>query len=135
MRFAARRVVSTHAARNLVDLRLDGRPVIVAGKTGTAEFGVRDAQGRLPYHTWFVGFVPRAVTVANGTVAEIETRADALLRKADSELAVVGFAYSSNSFGNVGTEIVKYFLQLYLGLDDDYRQPEVYRRTNFYEQP
>ena len=135
MRLAARRVVSTYGARNLVNLRLDGRPVVVAGKTGTAEFGVRDASGRLPYHTWFVGFVPRAVTVANGTATEIEARADALLRKADSELAVVGFAYSSNSFGNVGTEIVKYFLQLHLGLDDDYRQPEVYRRTNFYEQP
>ena len=135
MRIAARRVVSTYGARNLVDLRLDGRPVIVAGKTGTAEFGLRDAKGRLPYHTWFVGFLPKAVTVANGSAGQIEARADALLRKADSQLAVVGFAYSSNSFGNVGTEIVKYFLQLHLGLDDDYRQPEVYRRTNFYQQP
>lgn len=135
MRIAARRVVSIGFARNLVDLRLDGRPVIVAGKTGTAEFGVRDAQGRLPYHTWFAAFVPKSVTVAPGTAAEVETRADAQLRKADSQLAVVGFAYASNSFGNVGTEIAKYFLQLYYELDDDYRQPEVYRRTNFYQLP
>jgi hypothetical protein len=135
MRIAARRVVSTRFARNLVDLRLDGRPVIVAGKTGTAEFGVRDPKGRLPYHTWFVGFLPKSITVAPGTPTEVEARADAQLRKADSELAIIGFAYASNSFGNLGTEIVKYFLQLYLGLDDDYRQPEVYRRTNFYQLP
>lgn len=135
LRIAARRVVSTYSARNLVDLRLDGRPVIVAGKTGTAEFGVRDSRGRLPYHTWFVGFVPKAVTVADGTPAEIEARADALLRKSDSRLAVVGFAYASNSYGNVGTEIVKYFLQLYYGLDRDYRLPIVYRKTNFYQMP
>ena len=25
---------------------------------GTAEFGVRDSKGRLPFHSWFVGFVP-----------------------------------------------------------------------------
>ena len=30
---------------NLVDL-----PIVVAGKSGTAEFGVRDRQGRLPFH-------------------------------------------------------------------------------------
>lgn len=135
MRIAARRVVSTYGARNLVDLRLNGRPVVVAGKTGTAEFGVRDAKGRLPYHTWFVGFLPKAVTVANGRPAEVEARADALLRRADSQLAVVGFAYASNSFGNVGTEIVKYFLQLHYGLDGDYRLPAVFRKTNFYQLP
>ena len=38
---------------NLVDL-----PIKVAGKSGTAEFGTRDSKGRLPFHSWFVGFVP-----------------------------------------------------------------------------
>ena len=136
MRVASRRVVSAGytvvGARNM---RLDGRPFILAGKSGTAEFGVRDAQGRLPYHTWFVGFMPKSLTVANGTPAAVEQRAAAQLRKADSELAVVGFAYGSNSFGNVGTEIVKYFLQLYYGLDADYRWPDAYRTSNFYGQP
>lgn len=136
IRIAARRVVSTGftvvGARNM---QLDGRPFILAGKSGTAEFGVRDAQGRLPYHTWFVGFVPKALTVANGTPADVEARANALMRRTDSQLAVVGFAYASDSFGNVGTEIVKYFLQLYYGLDGDYRWPAAYRKTNFYQLP
>ena len=35
---------------NLVDL-----PIVVAGKSGTAEFGTRDSKGRLPFHSWFVG--------------------------------------------------------------------------------
>ena len=39
---------------NLVDL-----PIKVAGKSGTAEFGTRDSKGRLPFHSWFVGFVPK----------------------------------------------------------------------------
>jgi len=34
------------------------RGVKVAGKTGTAEFGEPDAQGRLSTHGWFVGFAP-----------------------------------------------------------------------------
>ena len=38
---------------NLVDL-----PIVVAGKSGTAEFGLRDSKGRLPFHSWFVAFVP-----------------------------------------------------------------------------
>ena len=39
---------------NLVDL-----PIVVAGKSGTAEFGIRDSQGRLPFHSWFAAFVPK----------------------------------------------------------------------------
>jgi penicillin-binding protein 2 len=136
MRIASRRVVSAgYTVVGANRMQLNGRPFILAGKSGTAEFGVRDAQGRLPYHTWFVGFVPKALTVAPGTPTEVEARANTLLRKADSQLAVVGFAYSSNSFGNIGTEIVKYFLQLYYGLDNDYRWADAYQKTNFYETP
>ena len=54
MRLAAREVVVSRHTANLVDL-----PIVVAGKTGTAEFGVRDSQDRLPYHTWFAAFVPQ----------------------------------------------------------------------------
>jgi len=78
----------------------------VAGKTGTAEFGTRDGQGNLPFHTWFVAFVPK-----NGDAA-----------KPDAQLAVIAFAYdSSRSVGNVATEIVKYFLQLHYDLKVDLR--------------
>ena len=30
----------------------------VAGKSGTAEFGIRDRQGRLPFHSWFAASCP-----------------------------------------------------------------------------
>ncbi len=36
--------------------RLPG--IAVAGKTGTAEFGERDAQGKRPTHAWFIAFAP-----------------------------------------------------------------------------
>jgi membrane peptidoglycan carboxypeptidase len=54
MRLAARRVVTIGHTYNLVDL-----PIVVAGKSGTAEFGLRDKKGRLPYHSWFAAFVPK----------------------------------------------------------------------------
>ena len=53
MRNAARSTVVLRHTYNLVDL-----PIMVAGKSGTAEFGTRDSKGRLPFHSWFVGFVP-----------------------------------------------------------------------------
>ena len=54
MRVAARNVLVVRHTYNLVDL-----PIVVAGKSGTAEFGIRDRQGRLPFHSWFVGFAPK----------------------------------------------------------------------------
>ena len=53
MREAARTVVTIRHTYNLVEL-----PIKVAGKSGTAEFGTRDAQGRLPFHSWFIGLRP-----------------------------------------------------------------------------
>ncbi len=53
MRIAARHTVTLRHTYNLVDM-----PVKVAGKSGTAEFGTRDSKGRLPFHSWFVGWVP-----------------------------------------------------------------------------
>ncbi|HYM82778.1 MAG TPA: penicillin-binding protein 2, partial [Candidatus Dormibacteraeota bacterium] len=52
MREAARNVLLVRHTYNLVDL-----PIVIAAKTGTAEFGLRDSQGRLPFHSWFAGFV------------------------------------------------------------------------------
>ena len=53
MRNAARATVTLRHTYNLVDM-----PIKIAGKSGTAEFGLRDRQGRLPFHSWFVGFTP-----------------------------------------------------------------------------
>ena len=111
MRIAARQVVTSRHTYNLTD-----EPFVIAGKTGTAEFGVRDAHGRLPYHNWFVGFLP-----LHGNVA-----------LPDSQLAVVGFNEDANTVGNSATEMVKYFLQMHLGTKHDLRRFDLMRIGNFY---
>jgi penicillin-binding protein 2 len=111
MRLGAREVVTSRHTFNLVDV-----PVVIAGKTGTAEFGVRDSKGRLPFHNWFVAFVPK-----HGNVA-----------RPDSELAVIGFAYDSNTVGNVATEMVKYYLQMHFHVRGDYRLTYLLNKGNFY---
>jgi hypothetical protein len=116
MRLAAREVVTSRHTGNLVDL-----PLVVAGKTGVAEFGLRDSEGRLPYHSWFVAFVPNFTSDQPGDPAAT-----------DSELAIVAFAYNSNTRGNAATEIVKYFLQDHYDLGVDVTRPELLRRGNFY---
>jgi cell division protein FtsI/penicillin-binding protein 2 len=115
MRNAARSTVLLRHTYNLVDL-----PVKVAGKSGTAEFGLRDSKGRLPFHSWFVGFVPK--DPRHGS-----------FDSADSQLVVLAFAYDSRTKGNVATEIVKYFLQLHFGIKKDYRLPNLLQRGNFYQ--
>jgi penicillin-binding protein 2 len=123
MREAARSVVTLRHTYNLVDL-----PIIVAGKSGTAEFGTRDRQGRLPFHSWFVGFTPKNV---KKTAADPQgLRA---LAKGDSQLVVLAFAYDSRTKGNVATEIVKYYLQLHYGIKKDYRNFDLLQRGNFYQ--
>lgn len=111
LRLGAREVVTSGHTFNLREL-----PIVVAGKTGTAEFGVRDSKGLLPFHNWFVAFVPKHRNVA----------------KPDSELAVIGFAYDSNTVGNTATEMVKYYLQLHFHLKHDLRRFDLLRRGNFY---
>jgi penicillin-binding protein 2 len=120
MRRAARRVVTIRHTYNLVDL-----PIVVAGRTGTAEFGVRDKNGVLPYHHWFVGFVPKNAWVKNNPTGDVS--------KPDSQLAFVVFAYDSRTLGNTATEIAKYYLQLHFGIRHDYRLPQLLQRTNFYQ--
>ena len=115
MRRAARNVVLVRHTYNLVDM-----PIKVAGKSGTAEFGLRDSRGRLPFHSWFVGFVPK--DAQHGSF-------DATT----SNLVVLAFAYDSRTKGNAGTEIVKYFLQLHFGIKHDYRNFDLLRRGNFYQ--
>jgi penicillin-binding protein 2 len=115
MRLAGRATVTLRHTYNLVDM-----PVKVAGKSGTAEFGTRDKKGRLPFHSWFVGFVPKNPYKANfaGT---------------DSELAFLAFAYDSRTKGNAGTEIAKAFLQLHFHIKKDYLNRDLLKRGNFYQ--
>jgi len=111
MRLAARNVTTSRHTYNVVDM-----PIVVAGKTGTAEFGVKDKQGRLPFHTWYAGFVSKSGDVT----------------KPDSQLAFVAFVYGANTVGNAATEIAKYYLQLHYGIEKDYRIPSLLVRGNFY---
>jgi penicillin-binding protein 2 len=128
MRLATRAVVTTRHTYNLVDL-----PIKVAGKTGTAEFGVIDQYGRLPYHEWFVGYTPG--DPYNGDFTQ-----------PDSQLAVVSFMYGADTWGNVTTEVVKYYLMLHYGLVKTQAQATnshtpgnvltwTTLRTNFYGSP
>jgi len=123
MREASRNVVLIRHTYNLVDL-----PIVVAGKSGTAEFGIRDSKGRLPFHSWFVAFVPKnpAKTAADPTGMRAVGREDA-------GLVVLAFAYDSRTKGNAGTEIVKYYLQLHFGIKKDYRNFDLLKRGNFYQ--
>jgi hypothetical protein len=52
--------------------------------------------------------------------------------RTDSELAIVAFAYDSNTKGNAATEIVKYFLQDHYDLGVDLTRPDLLQRGNFY---
>ena len=100
MRVGAREVVTTGHAYNIRDLKLPGA---LSGKTGTAEFGTPTAEGVLPFHSWFVAYLP---STAGAT---------------DAQLAVLTFSYSAIVPGNVSLEVVKYFLQKYYALDQDLR--------------
>ena len=123
MREAARNVVVLRHTYNLVDL-----PIVVSGKSGTAEFGTRDSEGRLPFHSWFVAFVPKDPAVKSGDPNGFKAAAGT-----DSELAVLAFAYDSRTKGNVATEIVKYYLQLHFNLQQDLRNFNLLERGNFYQ--
>jgi penicillin-binding protein 2 len=53
VRAGMRQSVTNGVARNA------GIPnIAVAGKTGTAEFGTEQANGKFPTHGWFIGFAP-----------------------------------------------------------------------------
>jgi penicillin-binding protein 2 len=101
MRIGAREVIASGRAGNIRDLSLPGA---LSGKTGTAEFGTPTAQGVLPFHSWFVAYLP---SKAGAT---------------DADLAIVTFTYSAVVRGNVSLEVVKYFLQQYFELDQDLRR-------------
>lgn len=123
MREAARNVLLVRHTYNLVDL-----PIVIGGKSGTAEFGLRDSKGRLPFHSWFVAFVPKHAA----KTASDPTGMKAIARE-DSNLVVLAFAYDSRTKGNAATEIVKYYLQLHFHIKHDYRNFFLLQRGNFYQ--
>jgi penicillin-binding protein 2 len=100
MRLGAREVITTGHAFNIRDVPLPGT---LSGKTGTAEFGEKQKNGSLPFHSWFVGWLP---SHPGGT---------------DASLEVLTFSYSATVPGNVSTEVVKYFFQKYFKVKTDYR--------------
>jgi len=100
MRIGAREVITSGHAYNIRDLDLPGA---LSGKTGTAEFGELTEGGTLPFHSWFVAYLPSSATAT------------------DAELAILSFNYSALVPGNVSAEVVKYFLQLHYALDQDLR--------------
>lgn len=122
MRVASRRVVTIRHTSNLVDL-----PIVVAGKSGTAEFGVRDRQGRLPFSNWFVAFVPKEARKTQSDPSGV-----AAVKRDDANLLVLAYLEDTRTKGNAATEVVKYFLQLHYGLKVDLRQGWLLERGNFY---
>ena len=122
MRSSARRVVTIRHTDNLVDL-----PIVVAGKSGTAEFGERDKQGRLPFSNWFAAFVPKQARKTASDPTGIQA-----VRREDSDLVVLAYLDDTRTKGNAATEVVKYFLQLHYGLKVDLRNHEYLVRDNFY---
>ena len=120
MRLAARNVVLVRHTYNLVDL-----PIVVAGKSGTAEFGLRDSKGRLPFHSWFVAFVPknparpRPIRAGSRRLRRTEPRgARFCLRLADEGQRRDG---DREDLPPVSLHIQK-----------DYLLPNILRRGNFY---
>jgi penicillin-binding protein 2 len=122
MRRAGRNMVVIRHTYNLVDL-----PIVIAGKTGTAQFGIPDHRGVHPFHSWFAGYVPKdpykKASDPNGWKAAQRT---------DSELAVLVFAYNSGKLVNAATEIAKYYFQLHFDIKRDFRNPYLLKRGNFY---
>ena len=100
LRLGAREVITTGHAFNIRDVPLPGA---LSGKTGTAEFGVKLKNGNLPFHSWFVGYLPSRPGATDAT------------------LEVLTFSYSATVQGNVSTEVVKYFFQKYFNVARDYR--------------
>jgi len=104
-------------------------PIVVAGKTGQAEFGVPKANGYLNFHWWFVGWVPKHPWKTPSDPGGLKA-----IARTDSNLAFVAFSYEANTAGNVSTEIAKYFLQLYFGIKHDYRLPHLLDKARGYRQ-
>jgi penicillin-binding protein 2 len=121
MRRAARMVVVSHHTWNLIDV-----PLVIAGKTGTAEFGTAGPSGVLPYHNWFVSFLPKDPRPKKSDPNGLQA-----VQGTDSELAVLVFSYNAGTLGNTATETVKYFYQLHFGIKKDYRNFWLMKKSSY----
>jgi len=123
MRRAARQVLVIHHTWNLIDV-----PLVIAGKTGTAEFGTPGPQGILPYHNWFVSFVAK-----DPRPKKSDPNGFKAIEGTGSQLAVLVFSYNAGTLGNTATETVKYFYQLHFGIKKDYRNFWLMKKSSFRE--
>ena len=121
MRRAARMVVVSHHTWNLIDV-----PLVIAGKTGTAEFGTPGPNGVLPYHNWFVSFLPKDPRPKKGDPNGLKA-----VQGTDSQLAVLVFSYNAGTLGNTATETVKYFYQLHFHIKKDYRNFWLMKKSSY----
>jgi penicillin-binding protein 2 len=119
MRRAGRNMVVVGHTYNLRDM-----PIVVAGKTGTAQFSA--ATKNLPFHSWIAAFVPK-----DPWVNPKDPHGWQAVSRTDSDLAIVVLAYDSGTKGNAATEIAKYFLMLHFGIKHDYRRPDLLTRHIF----
>ena len=69
LRFGAREVVTSGHAFNIRDVPLPGA---LSGKTGTAEFGTKHEDGSLPFHSWFVGYLPSRPGATDATTRSVD---------------------------------------------------------------
>ena len=121
MRHAARTVLVIHHTWNLIDV-----PLVIAGKTGTAEFGTAGPGGVLPYHNWFVSFVARDPYPKKG-----DPNGYKAIEGTGSQLAVLVFSYNAGTLGNTATETVKYFYQLHFHIKKDYRNFWLMKKSSY----
>ena len=91
-------------------------PLFISAKSGTAQYGVRDYLGRLPFHNWMGGFVAPTNDWS----------------KHDSTFAYVVFMHGTNTVGNAAKEVTKYYLQLQFDLKKDYRTVALLARGNHF---
>jgi penicillin-binding protein 2 len=121
MRRAARQVLVIHHTWNLIDV-----PLVIAGKTGTAEFGTPGPGGILPYHNWFVSFVAK-----DPRPKKSDPNGFQAIEGTGSQLAVLVFSYNAGTLGNTATETVKYFYQLHFNIKKDYRNFWLMKKSSY----
>jgi penicillin-binding protein 2 len=92
IRAGLREAVTSGTARGYVRTT----EVPIAGKTGTAEFGVKDARGQYQTHAWFAAYAPEA----------------------EPQIAVVTFIYGGGEGSSVAAPLADRIIRAYFKLPD-----------------
>ena len=87
----------------------------------------RTTAGVLPYHSWFVGFVPKDPCKHGDDPNGLKA-----VQRTDARWPSSSSPTTRGTRGNAATEIAKYFLQLHYDIKKDYRNPSCSERGNFY---